>query len=221
MVDDAYQKTGTTNSTAYPLLLHHYGTGSTQWDWVFVRKYTANEPAHSTWAAEQTIFSTTTGTWSSAADSFTISTSIASSVVSWNQTLNGGTITVDTKVGSNPWRTNVTNGASIQDLTDNMGITTIQVRANLSGSSTASPYLLDITKTVSLNSNFSSTGNRQKTVSISGASIVKNSTITWTSLVPANTTLTIQTSIDGGTSWQTCTNGQTIPGLTVGVSAAV
>jgi alpha-tubulin suppressor-like RCC1 family protein len=45
--------------------------------------------------------------------------------------------------------------------------------------------------------------------------LIKNSSnaISWDADVPTNTTLTIQTSVDGGSSWQTCTNGQPIPNL--------
>lgn len=66
----------------------------------------------------------------------------------------------------------------------------------------------------------SMTGTRTVTAMTNGAlspvGTVGNSIIQWDSDEPANTSLLIEASTDGGGSWATCTNGSPIPGLTTG-----
>lgn len=58
------------------------------------------------------------------------------------------------------------------------------------------------------------------TLALSGAVAVGNSLIAWQEAPDPTglTTLVVQTSIDGGATYQACTNGSTIPGLTTGLS---
>lgn len=57
--------------------------------------------------------------------------------------------------------------------------------------------------------------------SINSLGTVENSVIYWTEVgMGANAAAYIQTSVDGGTSFQTCTNGGSIPNLTPGTSTA-
>lgn len=51
----------------------------------------------------------------------------------------------------------------------------------------------------------------------SGASAT-SSQISWTATAPTNTTIVIETSLDGGATWQSATNGGAIPGITAGMS---
>lgn len=51
---------------------------------------------------------------------------------------------------------------------------------------------------------------------LSSISSAQSSKISWTATLPANTTLTVSTSIDGGTTWTAATNGGAIAGVTAG-----
>lgn len=53
-----------------------------------------------------------------------------------------------------------------------------------------------------------------------GNALVGASVVQWQEAVVQNTTFTVQASINGGGTWQTCTNGQTIPQLTNGTSVS-
>src|SRR5690606_16419561 len=43
------------------------------------------------------------------------------------------------------------------------------------------------------------------------------SSISWTATTPAGTAVTVETSLDGGQTWQPATNGGAIPGITSGM----
>jgi hypothetical protein len=87
-------------------------------------------------------------------------------------------------------------------------------------------YTSDVTVTPQLHSldlsiyaPYKSSGYRYKVYDISAVGSVGSSKITWTENKPASTTLTVKAAIstDGGStygSWQACTSGQAIPGLT-------
>jgi len=68
---------------------------------------------------------------------------------------------------------------------------------------------------------FVDSGNRTVQLDLSSLSAYSDSLIEWTATVPTDTSLTIETrySLDGGSSWsswQTCTSGSAIPGLSSG-----
>jgi hypothetical protein len=54
--------------------------------------------------------------------------------------------------------------------------------------------------------------------SINSVSTIASSTITWDTSLSTGGTVTVQTSIDGGSTYQTCTSGGVIPGLAAGAS---
>lgn len=53
--------------------------------------------------------------------------------------------------------------------------------------------------------------------SIASVATIASSAITWSTALSGGGTIAVQSSIDGGASWQNCSNGGVIPGLTVGV----
>jgi hypothetical protein len=57
-------------------------------------------------------------------------------------------------------------------------------------------------------------------ISIGGVNIVKNSQMSYDTLVPSGATALVETSIDGGASWQAQTSGDPIPNLLPGMSVA-
>jgi hypothetical protein len=77
---------------------------------------------------------------------------------------------------------------------------------------------------ITINNGFVSSGNRvSNTVDLSGAQTVASSTISWTTITPANTTVSLSSRIstDGGNNWsayQTDTSGSSIPGLTTNMN---
>lgn len=54
--------------------------------------------------------------------------------------------------------------------------------------------------------------------SITSITTIASSVISWDTSLSTGGTVTVQSSIDGGSSWQNCTSGSLIPGLTSGVS---
>lgn len=55
---------------------------------------------------------------------------------------------------------------------------------------------------------------------LSPAGIAASSSISWTATTPAGTGVTVETSLDGGATWQQATNGGAIPGITPGTNLA-
>lgn len=51
---------------------------------------------------------------------------------------------------------------------------------------------------------------------LSPAGIAVSSKIAWTASTPSGTSIVVETSLDGGATWQLCTNGGPIPGITPG-----
>lgn len=51
---------------------------------------------------------------------------------------------------------------------------------------------------------------------LSPAGIAVSSKIAWTASTPSGTSIVVETSLDGGATWQPCTNGGPIPGITPG-----
>lgn len=57
-------------------------------------------------------------------------------------------------------------------------------------------------------------------LNLNSVGTVGNSYISWSALVPSNTTLLIEASLNGGSTWATCTSGQSIPGLSSGTNVS-
>lgn len=56
------------------------------------------------------------------------------------------------------------------------------------------------------------------TVDLTSANTAISSTIDWNAITPTNTSLTVETSLDGGTTWQAVTKGGQIPGIVSGTN---
>jgi hypothetical protein len=156
-----------------------------------------------------------------------------SSNIAWNATTPVNTsVYVDTSLsfdGGNTWTgwQACSNGEVIPGLSGgtNLANTQLKVRERLCLSDGLSvPTLNNLTLTINNNSGSNFSGYRESPVlDISKNSAVAASSISWNSSVPANTNLTVKTSIsnDGGTTWQdwqTVANGGAIPGLIAGTS---
>jgi hypothetical protein len=191
------------------------------WKNFFVRQYAASVPTHGSSGAATNIGYFTTGTWTSPADSASVSGIVSASSISWN-TGGTGTITVETNWNGAGWVAATNGGAISGALNCTTGNYTIWVRASFSGTTGATPTLLDITKTLTVQK-YSATGNRiSPDLNINGVGTVGAATVSWTpSSQPPNTTMLVEAAIYNGSwgSYQTCTNGAQIPGLPVGTSA--
>jgi len=72
---------------------------------------------------------------------------------------------------------------------------------------------------VSYEADFISVSSRQ-TAAISLSGIVGSSIVNWNAIVPSTSVLLVESTIDAGTTWSTCTNGGQIPLLVPGFNAA-
>jgi len=136
---------------------------------------------------------------------------VASSQISWQETLNAQSITIETSVdGGSTWQT-ATNGGSIPNLPANPTI--LDVRQVLSTTDTTVTPRLESLE-VEVVSAYETTGYRiSKPFDLSPAVEDGGSTITWQETKPTNTSITVETSTDDGATWDTATNGQPIPNL--------
>jgi hypothetical protein len=136
---------------------------------------------------------------------------IESSSISWQETLNFQTITVETSVdGGSTWQT-ATNGGAIPNLPSDPTI--LDVRQVLSTTDTTVTPRLESLE-VEVVSAYETTGYRiSKPFDLSPAVEDGGSTISWQETTPTNTSITVETSTDDGATWDTATNGQPIPNL--------
>lgn len=149
--------------------------------------------------------------------------------IEWSKTTpTGTTVTVETALsldGGSTYGTwqEATNGGSIPGITAGTDLSNarLKIRETLSTTDTSkTPQLHSLS--ICIYAPYKSSGYRYKEYDISNVGKVGSSRIAWESNVPANTTLTVKAAIstDGGSNygaWQTCTNGQAIPGLTQGM----
>jgi len=136
---------------------------------------------------------------------------IESGTISWVETLNSQTITIQTSTdGGSTWDT-CTNGGSIPNLTDSTS--TLDVRQMLETTDTTVTPRLESLE-VEILSPYETTGYRiSKPFDLSPAVEDGGSTISWQETAPTNTSITVETSTDDGQTWDTATNGQPIPNL--------
>jgi len=145
----------------------------------------------------------------------------ASSTISWNATLPANTsLTVETNLsfdGGTTWQgwQTCTSGGSIPGITKGTNISNakIQVRQTLSTTNTTvTPQLHDLT--ISIVSAYKTSGNRvSSSVPVGLPASAQFSLISWTADTPAGTSMGIEISWDGGTTWAACTNGAALPGI--------
>jgi hypothetical protein len=210
------------NTTTAPVRVSAYDPYTINIDWIAVGEFTPNEPSFGTPAAYTRIY-TTTGTWQSPSSSISGVGIAQSSSISWNATLNGGTVAIQTSLdGGSTWQ-DCTNGNPIPNITPgyNCAGKSLLIKATLTAGSpyTATPLLLDVT--AQINSSRQASGSWVSPAdSISGVGTAQSSSITWTGNVPANTTMTVEVSLDGGSTWQAATSGSAIPGITAGYNCA-
>lgn len=67
-------------------------------------------------------------------------------------------------------------------------------------------------------SSYATSGNREFSIDISSVGTLDTSSVSWSNTTPTNTTVSIQSSVDGKATWQTVTNGGSIPNLTDSVN---
>jgi hypothetical protein len=170
-----------------------------------------------------------TGTWQKDYDISGVKSASASSI-SWTATANGQTIAVDAAISTNSGGTyggfsSCTSGSAIPVLNDTTVYTTVgrlRIRITLTASDAWHYFHLDdLTISVTAGYPLSGTHNRVwPSLDISPAVTVGSAIISWNATTPANTTLTVETSINGGSTYQTATSGAAISGLSAGTALA-
>jgi len=169
------------------------------------------------------------GTWVKDYDFNTVRSAQAS-LISWNAVANGQTILVEAALSTNSGGSYgafsaCTSGAAIPVLDDVTSyITTGRLRIRITLTSTdarAYFHVDDITTSVTAGYGITGTHNRVwPTLSLAPAVTAGSAIISWNATVPANTTLTVETSINGGSTYQAATSGSAISGLSSGTALA-
>jgi len=149
--------------------------------------------------------------------------------IEWSSTTPAGTsIKVETALSTDggntygPWLEAI-NGGSIPGIASDTDLSNakLKIRQTLSTTdASVTPKLHSLS--LNIYAPYKSSGYRYKEYDISAVGSVGSSKISWTENTPANTTLTVKAAVstDGGStygSWQACTSGQAIPGLTQGM----
>ncbi|SFH22916.1 putative phage tail component, N-terminal domain-containing protein [Desulfotomaculum arcticum] len=165
-----------------------------------------------------------TGTYTSPI--MTLSPSIVmTSTITWGSVVpTGAGLTVQTNYAPDGttwagWQT-VAKGGAVPGLPSGSVIASgakLQYRATLTPTADQkqTPQLTDL----AINISKANTGTRSSAAyDISNVEAYFSSVISWTATVPAGASLTVETSVDAGTSWQAATNGGAISGLIPGQS---
>ncbi len=149
------------------------------------------------------------------------------STINWGDVIpTGAGVTVETNYAADGttwagWQA-VTKGGAIPGLSNGMVINAgakLQYRVTLTPTADLkqTPQFADLTVDISK----TNTGTRTSTAyNIANAETYYSSVISWAATVPAGASLTVETSVDDGATWQTATNGGAISGLTNGQSLA-
>lgn len=166
------------------------------------------------------IVNSLTGTWSSPSTSLSSIGSVYNTQVTWYSPVltSGASIVVQISVDGGSTFQPVTNAGSIPQLpngTATSGMNLVVQVVLTSANANTSPAINGLT--IWIASSYNSTGTRI-TPSLSLTSVTPrsdNSSCTWSAQLGTGNTLFVDTSIDGGTSWQNVeTNGGSIPGIT-------
>jgi hypothetical protein len=115
-----------------------------------------------------------------------------------------------------------TNGGAIPGIIKgtNLNNARLQVRETLSTTdTTVTPSLQDITITI-LTGYYANGERLSPVIDLTPVGYVCGTAISWEATKPPNTSLVIETSIDGGLTWQACTNKGRIPGVNSGDNLA-
>lgn len=166
----------------------------------------------------------TSGSWKSAALPLTSLGTYLNSVIEFSEvfsTITQDYYTADPSLtiqaswdGGSTWNT-CTSGQAIPGITAGTSLSgkTLTIQALWMTYSTGyNPKLSAISLFVA--SSFSASGTRiSPAIALDAAIRDGNSSVTWASTVPANTSATVQTSINGGSTWQSATSGTSIANL--------
>jgi hypothetical protein len=151
--------------------------------------------------------------WSSL--SLAAAVTVGSAIISWNATVPASTtLVVETSINAGSSYQTATSGAAISGLASGTSVAGVSllVRVTLTTTdATATPMLSDLTVTVV--SQYASSGVRTSpSLSLAPAGTARAATVSWTQTLNGGTIL-IETSVDGGATWATATNGGSIAGL--------
>ncbi len=152
--------------------------------------------------------------------------------IEWSKTTpTGTTVTVETALSLDGGSTygayaEATSGSSIPGIASDTDLSNakLKIKETLSTTDTSiTPKLHSLS--VYIYAPYKSSGYRYKEYDISAVGSVGSSKISWTENKPASTTLTVKAAVstDGGSSYssfQPCTNGGSIPGLTQGMDVS-
>lgn len=157
------------------------------------------------------------GTWVSPSQSLTSVGSYLTSVVSWQDvSINNQntTLLVESTInGGSSWQT-VTNGSTIPNLTAGQSLSGISVQFRITLTTVNASSMPQIQSFVArILGAFSSSGTRvSKALSLSSVGVCGSTLVFWNAIQPANTTITVATSLDG-TSYTNVSSGGSIAGL--------
>lgn len=142
----------------------------------------------------------------------------ADSLIEWQETLNGETITIETSVdGQQTWQ-QPTNGGSIPNLPSDLDGVNLDVRQTLNTEDYTVTPILEYLKTEVISA-YNATGYRLSPImDISATDTVMNSNITWNWTLNGQTaTIETNVSLDGTwQGWKTVADGDSIPDLPEG-----
>lgn len=156
-----------------------------------------------------------TNTWTSAAQSLSAAVANGGAILSWTATTPASTtLTMETSInGGSTWQS-VSNGGAISGLAAGASLSgvSVLVRATLATTVAGSqPQLLDVT--LSVTSAYYASGQRVSPgVSLAPLGTARSATVSWSATLNGGT-LTVETSVDGGSTWTAITSGGTVAGI--------
>ncbi len=193
------------------------GNAEVHLEWIAVRKCAVNEPVPLMVAADETLLVhyVTEGSWQGPVESIDDVTLAETSLISWEEAMNGGDVVVQASLNGVDWY-DQTSGQPIVigdiQIADGYDCTGkyLRVKVLLSGSGNATPTVDNLLLSVTPVTEYMENGSRINIpVSISEVGKAASSLISWTGLVPTGCTLVVQASLNG-VDWYDQTSGQPI-----------
>ena len=167
------------------------------------------------------VFTALSGTWLSPSISLTSATTYGTSVISWrdqNQDDTNCSIKVESTInGGTTWAT-CTNGSVLPTLTAGQSLSGVSLQLRITLTTTTASAIPGIDNlVVRVLQAFSSSGTRiSPSLSLAGVGRAGTTLVNWNANTPTGTSLTVQTSINGGSTYQTvAAAGNAISGITV------
>jgi len=159
------------------------------------------------------------GTWTAQSKSISAVGTVGASSISWVPNTSSGSPPATTNFdvstnGGSTWHA-CTNGGVIPGCSPGTNVTglSLLIRATIASINLTSSPELDSVQWSVVQAYASSGTRTSPSLSASSVGYVGGSSISWNQSTPVNTTALIQTSIDGGSTWQNPTSGGSIPGL--------